>query len=133
MSKTWLWLAALGIGGYFAYTKGYLAILGLCPAGSTLGSDMFPACFFPGGAQIGTTAASLASCGSQPGWQVVTTPLGSYCQPTPGGAVAAAIAAAPKVSSSPASSPVPTPGPTNTAAVAPVVVPRGSTLRLRAL
>lgn len=40
-----LWIIGIGAALYFAYQKGFGALVGLCPPGYTLGAgDVFPAC-----------------------------------------------------------------------------------------
>jgi hypothetical protein len=42
--NSWLWLAIAGVGAYVLYQKGWLSLIGMCPAGTYLVQDMLPAC-----------------------------------------------------------------------------------------
>jgi hypothetical protein len=44
MKSGLVWIALGGAALYYAYTRGWGAMVGLCPSGSTLGQDMLPVC-----------------------------------------------------------------------------------------
>ena len=78
-------LAVAGGAAYYAYTQGWLATLGLCPTGTTPGSNMFPFCACPNGSAGPPCTASAVPAA------IAVLPAASAAASTPRSAPAGTI------------------------------------------
>lgn len=105
-------LILLAVGAFLAYESGLLAILGICPSGTSLNQNMFPSCQpATTTTNVGTTASAAVAAGTAINTSQSVNQNGVQVYPQAGGGSSCSVGGTSYYSSTSVCPPVPvTPG-----------------------